>query len=188
MTLGLGLAGTLDPGAAPDGAEGPVRWRCALVNNMPDAAFGATERQFVGLLDAGSGCETVVLTRHTMAGVPRGERIRARIAAEYRPLEDVISDPPDLMVVTGSNPIESRIEDEPYWSDLCGLLRWGSENVPAMVLSCLSAHAAGQVHGRLRPGGRPDPPSGRRVRRSGRPAPLAAQHGARRGGGRRRLR
>ena len=136
----MGVRLALDPGAAPD--EGPARWTCALVNNMPDAAFGATERQFVGLLDAGSGCETVVLTRHTMAGVPRGERIRARIAAEYRPLDDIISDPPDLLVVTGSNPIESRIEDEPYWSDLHGLLRWGSENVPAMVLSCLSAHAA----------------------------------------------
>ena len=38
------LAGALDPGAAPDVAEGPVPWTCALVNNMPDAAFGATER------------------------------------------------------------------------------------------------------------------------------------------------
>jgi homoserine O-succinyltransferase len=142
MTVGVRLAGDLDSGAAPDGAEGPVRWTCALVNNMPDAAFDATERQFAGLLDAGSGCETLVVTRHTMAGVPRDERIRARIAAEYRPLEDITSDPPDLLVVTGSNPIESRIEDEPYWSDLCGLLRWASENVPAMVLSCLSAHAA----------------------------------------------
>jgi homoserine O-succinyltransferase len=118
------------------------RWTCALVNNMPDAAFNATERQFTDLLDAGSGSETLVLTRHTMAGVPRGERIRARIAAEYRPLDDVIADPPDLLVVTGSNPVESRIEDEPYWSDLHGLLKWGSENVRAMVLSCLSAHAA----------------------------------------------
>ena len=136
MAVRVRLDGALDPGAA----EGPVR--CALVNNMPDAAFGATERQFVGLLDAGSGCETVVLTRYTMAGVPRGERIRARIAAEYRPLEDITSDPPDLLVVTGSNPIESRIEDEPYWSDLHGLLKWSSENVQAMVLSCLSAHAA----------------------------------------------
>jgi homoserine O-succinyltransferase len=132
----------LDPGVVRDGTAGPVRWRCALVNNMPDAAFNATERQFAGLLEAGSGCETVVVTRHTMAGVPRGERIRARIAADYRPLDDIISDPPDLLVVTGSNPIESRIEDEPYWSDLHGLLKWGSENVPAMVLSCLSAHAA----------------------------------------------
>jgi homoserine O-succinyltransferase/O-acetyltransferase len=132
----------LDPGAVPDGTAGPVRWRCALVNNMPDAAFNATERQFAGLLEAGSGCETVALTRHSMVGVPRGERIQARIAADYRPLDDIMSDPPDLLVVTGSNPIESRIEDESYWSDLHGLLKWGSENVSAMVLSCLSAHAA----------------------------------------------
>jgi homoserine O-succinyltransferase/O-acetyltransferase len=130
----------LDVGAAPD--EGPARWTCALVNNMPDAAFNATERQFAGLLEAGSGCETVAVTRHSMVGVPRGERIQARIAADYRPLDDIMADPPDLLVVTGSNPIESRIEDEPYWSDLHGLLKWGSENVPVMVLSCLSAHAA----------------------------------------------
>src|SRR5574337_1209740 len=142
MTVGVPLVGTLDPGAGavPDGAAGPVR--CALVNNMPDAAFNATERQFMGLLNAGSGGETLAVTRHTMDGVPRGERIRARIAADYHPVQDITSDPPDLLVVTGSNPIESRIEDEPYWSDLCGLLRWGSENVSAMALSCLSAHAA----------------------------------------------
>jgi homoserine O-succinyltransferase len=123
-------------------AEGPARWKCALVNNMPDSAFCATERQFVGLLEAGSGNDTLSLTRHTMAGVPRGERIQSQIAAEYRALEDIFTDPPDLLVVTGSNPIESRIEDEPYWADLHGLLKWGSENVPAMLLSCLSAHAA----------------------------------------------
>ena len=142
MTVDVRLAGALDSWAPPGGATGPVPLTCALVNNMPDAAFGATERQFMGLLDAGCGGETVVVTRHTMAGVPRGERIRARIAAAYRPLKDIASDPPDLMVVTGANPIEARIEDEPYWSELCGLLRWGSQNVPAMVLSCLSAHAA----------------------------------------------
>jgi homoserine O-succinyltransferase len=138
--MGIRLAGALDAAAATH--DGSARWTCALVNNMPDAAFCATERQFVGLLAAGSGNETVAITRHAMAGVPRGERIRARIAAEYHPLDDIFSNPPDLLVVTGSNPIESRIEDEPYWSDLHGLLKWSSENVQAMVLSCLSAHAA----------------------------------------------
>jgi homoserine O-succinyltransferase len=138
--MGIRLAGALDARAATH--DGSARWTCALVNNMPDAAFCATERQFVGLLAAGSGSETVALTRYAMTGVPRGERIRARIAAEYRPLDDIFSAPPDLLVVTGSNPIESRIEDEPYWSDLHGLLKWSSENVQAMVLSCLSAHAA----------------------------------------------
>jgi homoserine O-succinyltransferase len=136
------LAGVLDAGTAPDAAQRSARWRCALVNNMPDTAFCATERQFAGLLDAGSGCETVTLTRHTVAGVPRGESVRARVAAEYRPLHDLRSDPPDLLVVTGANPTESRLDDEPYWSDLCDLLRWGRQNVPVMVLSCLSAHAA----------------------------------------------
>jgi len=138
--MGIRLAGALDAAAAKH--DGSARWTCALVNNMPDAAFCATERQFAGLLAAGSGSETVAITRYAMTGVPRGERIQARIAAEYSPLDDIFSDPPDLLVLTGSNPIESRIEDEPYWSDLHGLLKWSSENVQAMVLSCLSAHAA----------------------------------------------
>src|SRR5271168_3870266 len=138
--MGVRMAGARKAG--PNGTGPPARWTCALVNNMPDAAFCATERQFLSLLTAGSGSEPLALTRYAMAGVPRGERVQARIAAEYRPFEDIFSNPPDLLVVTGSNPIESRIEDEPYWSDLHGLLKWSSENVQAMVLSCLSAHAA----------------------------------------------
>src|ERR1700742_3866034 len=115
-------------GVTPDRSEGPVRWTCALVNNMPVASFGATERQFIGLLDAGSGCDTVALTRYAMAGVPRGERIAARSAAESRPRATIPRRPPDLLVVPASTPSESRTEAEPYWSDLHGLLKWGSEN------------------------------------------------------------
>ena len=150
--MGVRLARTPGPPAEPEeagpeeagseGGEPPPRWRAALVNNMPDAAFEATERQFLGLLAAGSGAETIEVSRHTMDGVPRSQRVGERIAAEYLPLGHIIADPPDLVVVTGSNPLESRIEDEPYWSDLCGLLQWGSEHVPALLLSCLSAHAA----------------------------------------------
>ena len=71
--MGVRLHRALDAG--PNEAEGSAQWTCALVNNMPDTAFCATERQFVGLLDAGSGCEAVVLTRYAMAGVPRGDRL-----------------------------------------------------------------------------------------------------------------
>ena len=49
---------------------------------------------------------------------------------------------PDLLIVTGSNPLAPRIEDEPYWEDLAALLSWGRGHVPSMLLSCLSAHAA----------------------------------------------
>ncbi len=135
-------AASAGPGLPSDGANQPANWRCALVNNMPDGAFEATERQFVGLLDAGSGCATVEVSRHTMAGVPRGDRAKDRIAEEYAPTGEIIENPPDLLIVTGSNPLEARIEDEPYWADLVALLSWGRDNVPSMLLSCLSAHAA----------------------------------------------
>ncbi len=140
--MGVRLGPVPGPAASSGGGPPTPRWRAALVNNMPDAAFDATERQFLGLLEAGSGCETIEVSRHTMDGVPRSDRIGDRIAAEYRPVTDIAAHPPDLVVVTGSNPLQSRLEDEPYWSDLCGLLEWGSEHVPALLLSCLSAHAA----------------------------------------------
>jgi homoserine O-succinyltransferase len=109
---------------------------------MPDGAFEATERQFFGLLDAGSGCDLVEVSLHTMEGVPRGERAAARIATRYSPLAALREDPPDLMIVTGSNPLEADLADEPYWTEMVDLLEWARQEVPALVLSCLSAHAA----------------------------------------------
>jgi homoserine O-succinyltransferase len=117
-------------------------WTCAFVNNMPDGAFDATERQFLDLLDAGSGSEVIEVSRYALAGVPRGERVAARIAEQYLPIAAIRQNAPDLLIVTGSNPVEARIEDEIYWTDLADLLIWGSEHVQSMLLSCLSAHAA----------------------------------------------
>ena len=142
MALRLVRAAAADPSVPQAVATEPVRWKCALVNNMPDGAFGATERQYLDLLDAGSGCEAIEVSRHTMVGIPRGERTAARIAEEYSPLEEIWQDPPDLLIVTGSNPLAPQIEDEPYWSDLVELLSWGRGHVPSILLSCLAAHAA----------------------------------------------
>lgn len=118
---------------------------CAFVNNMPDGAFDATERQFLGLLDQGSGTDVLEVRRYAMAGVPRGEETSHRIAEQYLPVADLYRRPPDVLIVTGSNPIETHIEDEPYWDDLEELLSWARVNVGSMLLSCLSAHAALQV-------------------------------------------
>jgi homoserine O-succinyltransferase/O-acetyltransferase len=115
------------------------RRTCALLNNMPDGAFNATERQFADLL-AASG--PVDLRRYVMAGVPRGERTAARIKSDYEPVEALWDDPPDFLIVTGSEPITERIEDEAYWAELVRVLEWGSEHVGSMLLSCLAAHAA----------------------------------------------
>ncbi len=124
-----------------DPSTGPARWTCAFVNTMPDGAFEDTERQFLELLDVASGCDTVAVTRYALAGVPRGERVAARIAGQYRPAADMKADPPDLVVLTGANPVEDHLTDEPYWAELADLLTWSSTQVSSVLLSCLSAHA-----------------------------------------------
>jgi len=125
--------------------EGTPSWRCALVNNMPDGAFDATERQYLDLLNEGSGSEVIEVRRCTMAGVPRGDKTSSRIAEQFSPLESIYDDPPNLLIVTGSNPIERHIQDETYWPDLVELLSWGRTHVRSMLLSCLAAHAAATV-------------------------------------------
>jgi homoserine O-succinyltransferase len=127
---------------AASARPGTADWSCAFVNNMPDGAFDATERQFVALLDAAAGPDVIEVRRYALSGVPRGERVAARLEEDYEPIETLLQEAPDVLIVTGSNPVEERIEDEPYWADLADLITWGSERVDSMLLSCLSAHAA----------------------------------------------
>jgi len=77
-----------------------------------------------------------------MAGVPRGERTVGHIGAAYAPATRIGDNQADLLIVTGSEPIATEIEDEPYWGQLVELLEWGSEHTGSMLLSCLAAHAA----------------------------------------------
>jgi homoserine O-succinyltransferase len=109
---------------------------------MPDGAFDSTERQFVGLLEEATHSKVIELRRYTMSGVPRGDQTSRRIAEEYLSLVDIYLEPPDVLIVTGSNPIELQIQDEPYWDDLVELLKWSRTNIKSTLLSCLSAHAA----------------------------------------------
>jgi homoserine O-succinyltransferase len=143
VAVRLSRTGAAGAEGAKSDRRSPARWVCAFVNNMPDSAFAATERQFTDLLTSGAGSETVELRRYTMEGVPRGERTAPLIAEGYSPLEELWQHPaPDLLIVTGSEPLAPSIEDEPYWGDLRDLLMWGREKVASMLLSCLAAHAA----------------------------------------------
>lgn len=142
MTVRLARAAAERSDPSADLESNQRRWSCAFVNNMPDGAFDATERQYLELLEEGSSSEVIDVRRHTMSGVPRGERTAARIAHEYLPVADIYLDPPDFLIVTGSNPIEAHMQNELYWDELVELLSWAQENVSSMLLSCLSAHAA----------------------------------------------
>jgi homoserine O-succinyltransferase len=127
---------------ASEGVDSEPNRTVALVNNMPDGAFAATERQFVDLLDEASGSESISVRLYTMGGVPRGEKVSEAVAERYQSMTLLFANAPDALIITGSNPIEPEIRDEPYWDELVRTITWGTENVGAMLLSCLAAHAA----------------------------------------------
>ncbi len=109
---------------------------------MPEAAFVETEGQFLGLLDAASGDNVLVSRLYVMEGLPERPAVADRIARRYAPLSAIYQDPPDVLIISGSNPVEKNIRDEPYWDELVTLLTWASGNVTSVLASCLSAHAA----------------------------------------------
>jgi len=112
----------------------------ALVNNMPDAALDATERQFRALLSASAPDVGVRLTVYSLPEVQRTEFGRLR-AGRYANIDDLWKRRHDGMIVTGTEPHAADLRDEPYWGSLTRLLEWAERSTYSTILSCLAAHA-----------------------------------------------
>src|SRR5215472_18145165 len=113
-----------------------------LINNMPDAALEATERQFLTLLDAAADGILVRLSLYALPDVPRNDWGRQRIKRFYSGPESLWSAQLDGLIVTGREPRTANLKDEPYWESLTKVLDWADENTHSTVWSCLAAHAA----------------------------------------------
>jgi homoserine O-succinyltransferase len=119
----------------------PRAIRVGLVNNMPDSALLATERQFRNLL-AKAAIGAIDFHLFYLPAVPRGEEARAHLMSNYRSIDDLYDAPIDALIVTGTEPRAARLDDEPYWADLARLIDWARVNTISTIWSCLAAHAA----------------------------------------------
>lgn len=119
--------------------------RVALINNMPDAALEDTELQFFDLLDAASDDTPVVVKLYSLTGVPRTERGMRRLNSFYYGLDDLWNNQFDALIMTGTEPQQPSLRQEPYWGNLANVLDWAERNTVSTVLSCLAAHA-GVLH------------------------------------------
>jgi homoserine O-succinyltransferase/O-acetyltransferase len=119
--------------------------RIALVNNMPDAALEDTELQFLDLLDAASGEIPVILQLFSLPKVPRTERGEQHLANFYTGTGELGNRRIDGMIITGTEPRQPNLADEPYWAAMTELFDWAEKNTASTVLSCLAAHA-GVLH------------------------------------------
>jgi homoserine O-succinyltransferase len=111
-----------------------------LVNNMPDAALDATERQFRALLDAAADGSAVRLTLYTLPEVPRTDFGRRQVS-RYSDFDDLWDRRHDGLIVTGTEPLAADLKDEPFWGSLTRVLEWAERHTHSTVLSCLAAHA-----------------------------------------------
>jgi homoserine O-succinyltransferase/O-acetyltransferase len=119
--------------------------RVAFVNNMPDAALEDTEMQFFELLEAAAGDITVRLKLHSLSGVPRGERGQQHVSSFYFGTDELLNRRFDGAIMTGTEPRQPDLRNEPYWCALGNVLDWAESNTASTILSCLAAHA-GVLH------------------------------------------
>jgi len=112
-----------------------------LVNNMPDPAFEATERQFLALLEAAAGNMAIRVTFYAIPEVPLSGSGKRYVSA-YRPISDLWDSRMDGLIVSGTEPRAANLQAEPYWGSLIQLMDWADSNTTSSVWSCLAAHAA----------------------------------------------
>jgi homoserine O-succinyltransferase len=125
-----------------DKFAGPVELTIGLINNMPDTALKATERQFMGLLTTAAGKLRVRFHCFSLPSVIRSEAAQWRLDAEYADIADLPRLKFDGLIVTGAEPVAATLPEEPFWQDLTDIIDWAKTNTRSTIWSCLAAHAA----------------------------------------------
>jgi homoserine O-succinyltransferase len=113
-----------------------------LINNMPDSALKATERQFMRLLQAAAGDMRVNFHCFSLPGVARSKQASEHIAHDYADIADLDRLNIDGLIVTGAEPIAPSLPDEPFWGELTEIIDWAKTHTRSAIWSCLAAHAA----------------------------------------------
>jgi homoserine O-succinyltransferase len=113
-----------------------------LLNNMAGAAFKATERQFVSLLDSASEGIPIHVSFYALPGLSPAEAGGHHFARHYANVEALLDAQLDGLIVTGREPRMASLRDEPYWENFIRVLEWARSNTHSSVWSCLAAHGA----------------------------------------------
>ena len=131
------------PATGEDEFAQPAELTIGLINNMPDTALKATERQFMRLLTA-AAASNVRIRFHcfSLPSVNRSEAAQWRVDSEYTDIADLTRLRFDGLIVTGAEPVAASLPEEPFWRDLTGIIDWAKTNTRSTIWSCLAAHAA----------------------------------------------
>lgn len=132
----------LAPGIVAPGAAAEPPLEVGLLNNMPDGALAATERQYIRLFQTAGGDRLVRLHFFSLPTVTRSVETKARLDEAYHEIEKLKQTGLDGLIVTGAEPKTEFLQQEPYWPELAGIIDWAKDHTTSTIWSCLAAHAA----------------------------------------------
>ncbi|CCE07475.1 Homoserine O-succinyltransferase (Homoserine O-transsuccinylase) (HTS) [Bradyrhizobium sp. STM 3843] len=128
----------------PERDRRQIELAIGLVNNMPDGALKATERQFARLLGTAAPHVRIRFHCFSLPSIPRAPAAQTHIARTYADIAELRRLSLDGLIVTGAEPIAEDLRDEPYWPELTAIIDWAKTNTRSTIWSCLAAHAAVQ--------------------------------------------
>jgi len=112
-----------------------------LLNLMPDAALGATERQFLRLINDSNQIAQFYVHLFTLPELERSPAGLAHVQAHYETFEQIKAAGLDALIVTGANVTQPDLAKEAFWKPLVEVVEWAYENVTSTLFSCLTTHA-----------------------------------------------
>jgi homoserine O-succinyltransferase/O-acetyltransferase len=100
-----------------------------IINNMPDSAFLATERQFVSLLEAASEWIDLRLYRYSMKGIPRCGAVAGYVEEHCSGVDRMLDTQLDALIMTGREPSAASLADDPDWNEFTRVVEWARDNI-----------------------------------------------------------
>lgn len=113
-----------------------------LINNMPDTALQATERQFMRLLRQAAGDIRIDFHCFSLPSVRRSQPAKGRVEGQYTDIAEIDRLHIDGLIVTGAEPSATTLRQETFWRELTEIIDWAKDNTRSTIWSCLAAHAA----------------------------------------------
>lgn len=112
-----------------------------LLNMMPDAALGATERQFFRLVGESNPIAQFYVHPFTLDEIPRSNKAKEYLAQYYESFADIKEMGLDALIITGANVTGAELSKQAFWQPLIEVFDWAWENVTSTLCSCLATHA-----------------------------------------------
>lgn len=112
-----------------------------LLNMMPDAALGATERQFFRLIGESNPIAQFFVHPFTLEALPRSDEAQAYVDQYYEKFEDLREQGLDALIITGANVTQPNLSAELFWESLIEVADWAHQQVTSTLCSCLATHA-----------------------------------------------